>query len=115
MVGIFNTRIIDLAFSIFLPLRLGSLLDRIHGIAALAYALPFCPHPLTSNLIDISTHLIRLPSRTQIQCSRTHQCTLFCRKEPKVPPVWRDRSELKLLQDPVLAFALDQLPIPCHF
>ena len=68
-------------------------------------------------LILIKSSLSPLPNlrqilrRTKIERARARRSALPAREKTKVTPVRRDRAELELVQDPVLAFAFDELPV----
>lgn len=49
--------------------------------------------------------------RIVIERAITRRSALFAREEPKVSSLWCDRAKLKLVEDPVLVFALDEFPI----
>lgn len=49
--------------------------------------------------------------QTEIEPTGTRRSALLAREEAKVAPLWGDRAEFELVQDLLLTFALDELPV----
>lgn len=56
-------------------------------------------------------HFLRNCRGTEIEPTGTRRSTRLAREEAKVAPLWRDRAKFELVQDPLLTFALDELPV----